>query len=263
MNKKTLCIISVLFISAILSGCCLKHQWADATCTQPKTCEKCGETQGEALSHTWGEATCTAPKTCSVCNATEGEPLEHSWIPATCTEASHCVVCKTTTGEAKGHIWTDATCDRAKTCLSCHAEEGTPLGHNWAEATCAAPKTCKRCSATEGTALTLEEYLLSDESHAEPLLTAVRAAISTYPDIYEDYEIFVEGNTLEYVYYYKDSFANVIDTLREQMAQLDWQALIGAESIGFKSLYGVAPERIIITYAVGDQIIFSSSEFGL
>ena len=34
----------------------LGHTWADATCTTPKTCTECGETEGEALGHTAGEA---------------------------------------------------------------------------------------------------------------------------------------------------------------------------------------------------------------
>ncbi|MCM1047208.1 MAG: hypothetical protein NC433_02135 [Clostridiales bacterium] len=48
------------------------HEWAEATCTEPKTCSKCGETEGQALGHTWMEATFAAPKTCSVCGETEG-----------------------------------------------------------------------------------------------------------------------------------------------------------------------------------------------
>jgi len=55
------------------------HKWTDATCTAPKTCSVCGETEGEALGHTWTDATCTAPKTCSVCGETEGEALGHSY----------------------------------------------------------------------------------------------------------------------------------------------------------------------------------------
>ncbi|MCM1267477.1 MAG: hypothetical protein NC302_06190 [Bacteroidales bacterium] len=49
-----------------------EHEWADATCTAPKTCSKCGATEGEALGHTWVDATFAAPKTCSVCGETEG-----------------------------------------------------------------------------------------------------------------------------------------------------------------------------------------------
>ena len=36
-------------------GTALAHVWADATCTAPKTCTLCGETEGDKLPHTWGE----------------------------------------------------------------------------------------------------------------------------------------------------------------------------------------------------------------
>ena len=62
------------------------HQWQAATCTEPKTCEVCGETEGSALGHSWQDATCTTPRTCSVCNVTEGGTLPHSWNDGTCSE---------------------------------------------------------------------------------------------------------------------------------------------------------------------------------
>ena len=43
------------------------HNWEDATCTVPKTCTSCKETQGAALGHNWNPATKNTPKTCSVC----------------------------------------------------------------------------------------------------------------------------------------------------------------------------------------------------
>ncbi len=54
------------------------HTWVDATCTEPKTCSVCGETEGEPLDHKWLENTpnLQQPKTCEICGATEGEPLE-------------------------------------------------------------------------------------------------------------------------------------------------------------------------------------------
>lgn len=52
------------------------HEWQDATCTSPKYCTICEETEGEALGHEWQDATYYAPKTCSICGETEGEPLE-------------------------------------------------------------------------------------------------------------------------------------------------------------------------------------------
>ena len=61
------------------------HNWSAATCTAPKTCSKCGETEGKELGHSWGDATCTAPKTCSVCGTTEGKELGHNYVDGACT----------------------------------------------------------------------------------------------------------------------------------------------------------------------------------
>lgn len=124
--KRYLCLMIMIF-AAFLAGCSHEHQWADATCVEPKTCIECGETEGEALGHQWVEATCTEAKHCSRCGETEGVPLEHDWEEATCTEAKHCRIC--------GYA------------------DGEPLGHDWADATHEAPKTCKRCGETEGTVL--------------------------------------------------------------------------------------------------------------
>ncbi|MBS4960265.1 MAG: hypothetical protein KHZ62_05550 [Clostridiales bacterium] len=80
--KKFISVTFVLGISVMLTACMHTHTWEDATCTAPKTCSECGETEGEPLGHTWQEATCSEPKTCSLCGETEGEPLEHkveSW----------------------------------------------------------------------------------------------------------------------------------------------------------------------------------------
>lgn len=106
MKKRILAIALVFICSISLFGCGCKHEWKEATCTEPKTCSKCGETEGEALGHSWEEATCEKPKTCSRCNATEGEALGHSvtdWNidkEATCAEegskSGQCTVCKKT-----------------------------------------------------------------------------------------------------------------------------------------------------------------------
>ena len=75
------------------------HEWVEATCTAPKTCKTCGETEGEALGHDWKDATCTAPKTCSRCGATEGEALGHDWKEATTEAPKTCTRCGETEGE--------------------------------------------------------------------------------------------------------------------------------------------------------------------
>ena len=54
----SLCAISLLG----LYGCGCKHEWQDATCTEPKTCSKCGETQTrsvDALGHDYVDDECT------------------------------------------------------------------------------------------------------------------------------------------------------------------------------------------------------------
>lgn len=66
-------VVAILFSTHIV---CF-HEWADATCTEPKTCEICGATEGDALGHDWVDATCFAPKTCERCGATVGSALGH------------------------------------------------------------------------------------------------------------------------------------------------------------------------------------------
>ena len=54
-NARILTVLLCLTLILGLCGCSCRHEWVDATCTEPKTCAKCGETQGEALGHTPGE----------------------------------------------------------------------------------------------------------------------------------------------------------------------------------------------------------------
>ncbi len=128
----------------------------NATCTEDGTktakCDRCDVTDtitdvGSAKGHNYADATCTAPKTCKVCGTTGGEPLGHSFTnyvsnnDATCTEdgtktakCDRCDVTDTITdvGSAKGHDFADATCIAPKTCKVCGATEGDPLGHSYA-----------------------------------------------------------------------------------------------------------------------------------
>lgn len=106
--KKSLFVITItLFISFILTGCKCDHIWQEATCSTPKTCSACGETEGEVNSHDWASATCKQPKNCKLCGTTEGEPIEHIWEDATCTAPKTCYQCGETEGRALGHnaVW--------------------------------------------------------------------------------------------------------------------------------------------------------------
>lgn len=72
MKRKIL--ITTLLTSTILTGCCLSHDFAEATCTTPATCQKCGVTEGELLDHKWTEGFNINSTICSECG-TELEPI--------------------------------------------------------------------------------------------------------------------------------------------------------------------------------------------
>lgn len=131
IKKVILRFYTFILILTMLAGCACQHEWKEATCTTPKTCTRCGTTEGIVAEHIYKDATCTAPKTCEVCSTTIGEALGHSFTEATCTTPKICTVCKEITGNA--------------------------LGHNFTKATYAAPKTCVKCGYTAGTALKLSD----------------------------------------------------------------------------------------------------------
>lgn len=61
------------------------HSYKEASCTAPKTCTKCGATEGAAAGHSWKAATCAAPKTCAKCGATEGSVVAHNYVNSVCS----------------------------------------------------------------------------------------------------------------------------------------------------------------------------------
>ena len=130
--KKVLSLIAILCMSLVFFVGCdflsqftktpCEHNWVDATCTEPKTCSECGETDGEPNGHTeetiaGKAATCTEAgltegKKCTVCGETTVQQtviaaLGHTeeiiaGTAATCTEAGQtdgkkCTVCGVTT----------------------------------------------------------------------------------------------------------------------------------------------------------------------
>lgn len=126
------------------------HDWLDASCDAPKTCNSCGMTEGEAVGHTWLDATCTQLQTCASCGQTEGQILEHDWQAATCMAPKTCAGCGKTEGDITDHQWKKASCSKPKTCTTCGKTSGSALGHSWKEATCTTAKKCTSCGATAG-----------------------------------------------------------------------------------------------------------------
>lgn len=74
--KKTILFLFALILILSLAGCECEHSWNEATCTEPRTCSKCGETEGEPVDHDWLHATHDRPETCAKCGATQGEVLD-------------------------------------------------------------------------------------------------------------------------------------------------------------------------------------------
>ena len=94
-------------------GC--DHEWKDATCTAPKTCSLCEETEGEALGHTGGTATCSAKAVCTRCSAEYGElgtahAQEESWFKKVDTHRKGYKCCGATTTAAEAHTIVAGVC---------------------------------------------------------------------------------------------------------------------------------------------------------
>ena len=51
MNRKIMIMILIVSLLLSLTACGHTHKWKAATCTAPKTCTGCGETQGEKTRH--------------------------------------------------------------------------------------------------------------------------------------------------------------------------------------------------------------------
>lgn len=99
MKRTSILLALIILVAVLLTGCQCKHEWTEADCETPKTCTKCGETEGEPLGHRWAEATCAEAKHCEVCGKTEGEPLQHTLTEANYQQAATCTVCGAEVGE--------------------------------------------------------------------------------------------------------------------------------------------------------------------
>ncbi len=114
MNKKiknilriTLCLF-LAFTTCFMASCKKKHnhEWNDATCTTPKTCKTCGETEGTKLEHANSEWITDVEATC----LKEGKKHQE------------CTMCHTTLVEEtidKTHQWNDASVETEKVCTIC------------------------------------------------------------------------------------------------------------------------------------------------
>ena len=122
------CLFIILFVFT-LSGCGHEHIYTDATCTTPKTCTACGETEGDTLGHNFLEATCETPEICERCGETRGDALGHNFLEATCETPEICERCGEIRGIALGHNFIEATCESPQICERCNFVGQEALGH--------------------------------------------------------------------------------------------------------------------------------------
>ena len=93
-----------------------EHAWVDASCTLPKTCELCGETEGEPNGHGGGLATCTDKAICLGCGEEYGEidPEVHSgaevWFKHLYTHGKGYQCCGVVTAENEEHSKVGGVC---------------------------------------------------------------------------------------------------------------------------------------------------------
>lgn len=127
MKSRILFIAMFLLVTCSIFGCSHQHEWESASCFSPKTCIKCGETEGTVAKHVWTPATCQSPSRCKKCGKTEGVEAEHTWSPATCFVPKTCTKCKKTEGVALGHSWSKGSSTTPRICYRCNEMEPLSL----------------------------------------------------------------------------------------------------------------------------------------
>lgn len=127
--KKT---IAVILLMTILLGLCAchEHTWIEASCTAPRICDRCGETEGSPVGHIITQVSCESPSVCDVCGKIVSNATGHSWASATCSKPKTCTVCSETEGAPLEHEWSEATCGEAAVCTICGEKNGEVLSHS-------------------------------------------------------------------------------------------------------------------------------------
>lgn len=72
------------------------HLWNPANCVNPRTCARCGLTEGKKNpdNHAWSEATCIKPMTCYNCGEVKGDVIGHKY-----DDSGKCTTCGVKQGE--------------------------------------------------------------------------------------------------------------------------------------------------------------------
>ena len=146
--------------------------------------------------HDWAKATCTEPKTCKICGATEGEPKGHKVEEWKTTRKATCTATGTKTG----------VCERCgETVSKTIKAKGHKAGDKWktiqeptsSDRTLIRVKRCERCGAVckrQEKKLTNSEYRSWYKDHCS---TISFKKLERNPDKYEGRRIKVSGYVLQ------------------------------------------------------------------
>ena len=93
--------------------------------------------------HEWKEATCTEPKTCTNCGETEGNSLWHDYV-GNCEEYGRCTRCGDTLPTKYSHRY-EGNCEKHGTCIDCGQISPEPLEHIWNGNIHTGDMSCSRC----------------------------------------------------------------------------------------------------------------------
>ena len=86
--KRLAVICAVMLLTFCLAACSVgqelqqvtcKHEWQKSTCLAPRTCTRCGMTEGKVRAHEYGNTACNAPEGCIYCGTTDGMEYTHEW----------------------------------------------------------------------------------------------------------------------------------------------------------------------------------------
>ena len=199
-----------------------EHSWQDAACLSPKTCSRCGLTEGYALGHTYGEnyrcIRCDAPAQIKVKLeaygslgdsylgvSVNGEKLDAAYVLYNGYYTSLTWTADYEYGSFYEFIWdkeANAKCQIVTITIGkdvVFSASQSDCGsfadgqvifsichHTWMDATCAAPRTCANCGATEG------EPLDHHYTYAVTILPTIKAggtAVATCTGCADSFQI--------------------------------------------------------------------------
>ena len=174
---KLLAIICCMLMVFILASCewigrepqqttqkaTIKHSWIEADCENPRTCAKCGTTEGEALGHRpeADDGNCVTDTLCRVCDKVLAPGFAHTPLEddGDCTTEVLCSVCDNIAIEAReNHEGGVANCVKGEVCDICDTEYGdiAPDNHSF-DAELGECTQCGLMIAIDATEITPEE----------------------------------------------------------------------------------------------------------